>query len=109
MTLGDRRIVEGNRQAHDDRVIGLVERDRVAMLPGGDLRSLDEPLGPQEPDREVPFVARRTHRDRHGDGVLVRSSSPDLERRLPDHEVSAHLERVAAHRNDRPRGDVPGR
>jgi hypothetical protein len=109
MPFRHHRRVERVRQAHDDRVIGLVEGDRVTRLRSDDLRSLDQALRAQEPDRELRFVARRAHRDRDGHGLLLRARRADLEGRLADDAIRPDLERVAAHGHDGPGRDVPGR
>ena len=53
----------------------------------------DQALRSQEPSGQLGLVAGRPHGDRHGDRFLVRPGRPDLQRRLADHPVVAHLER----------------
>ena len=73
-------VVERAGQADEDRVVGLAERGRVAALGPDDLRTVDESLGPQEPDRELRLVTGRPHRDRDRDRLLPRTGRPDLQR-----------------------------
>ena len=74
---------------------------------GDHLLAVEEPSGEQEPDGELRLVAGRPHRDRDRDRILTWPRRADLERRLADHPVVAHLERVAADRDDPTAGDVP--
>ena len=108
MALGDRAVVERLRQADHDRVVGLAERRRVADGRAHDLGSVDQALRAQEADRQLRLVTRGAHRDRHGHRILARPGRPDLEWRLADDPVVAHLERFAADRHDPPAGHVAG-
>ena len=74
-----------------------------------DLGPVDQPLRPQEPDRQLVLVPGCPHRDGHRDRLLVGAGGADLERRLADDPIGADLERAAAHRHDGPGRDVPGR
>ena len=100
MALGDARGIECARQANHRGVVRLVHRLWIAGLDPEHLRAFDEALGAQEADRELVLVARRAHRHGHGDRLLVRPGSPDLERLLADHAIGADLEPVAAHGDD---------
>ena len=107
MALGDLRVVEWARQAHDDRVVRLVERPGIAAARADDLLAVEQPLGPQEADRELGLVARGPHGDGDGDRILARPGGPDLQRRLTDDAVVTDLERLAADRDDPPARDLP--
>ena len=109
MALGDRGIVERSRQADDDRVIRLVQRERVAHLGPDHLGPIDQPFRPQEPDRQLILVTGRSHRDGDGHGFLVGACRPDLQGRLADDPVRAHLQRPATHGHDRTCRDMADR
>ena len=55
--------------------------------------AVDQPLGPQEPDRQLVLVARGPHRDGDRRRVLAGSAGPDLQRLLARQPVLADLER----------------
>ena len=109
MALGHGAVVERLRQPDDDRVVGLAERDRIAGARGDRLVAADQALRAEEADGQLGLVARRPHRDRHRDRILVRPGGPDLERRLADHAVVADLERLATDGHDPATRDVPDR
>jgi hypothetical protein len=83
--LRDLRGIERTGEMDCHLVVGLVHRRRVAGRRPDDLRSVDEPLRPEEADRELVLVTRRPHRDRDRNGVLARTGRPDLQRLLADH------------------------
>jgi hypothetical protein len=107
VALGDARRIERLREPHDHRVIGLVERRRVAGLNRNHLRAFDQAFGPQEPDRQFVLEPRGSHRDSHRDGVLARSGGPDLEWLLAHDPVCADFEGVAADGHDPGSRHVP--
>ena len=71
MPLRHGRVVERSGQADDDRVVRLVERDRIAAFRADDLGAVDQPLRPQEADGQFGLVAGRPHRDGDGDRIRV--------------------------------------
>ena len=110
MPLRHGRVVERPGQAHDDRVVGLAERQpgrrgSVSTTSGPSIR----PSVRRNPTASSASSPGRAHRDGHGDRFLTRTGGADLERRLADDAVAAHLERRAAHRHDRARRDVARR
>ena len=109
MPFRDGGRIEWLGQPDHDRVVGLVERRRVAALGRDDLRALDQALRPEEPDRQLRLMTRGPHRDRDRDRILVRAGRTDLQRRLADDPIRPDLERLATHGHDGTRGDVSGR
>ena len=107
MALGDRRGVEGAHEPDDDRVLRLGERRRVAGLDGVDVVVADQPLGAEEPDRQLDLGPRRPHRDRDRHRLLPGPGGADLERLFADERVVARLGHVATDRQHPRGGDVP--
>ena len=109
MPLGDRGRVERAGEADEDGVVGMRCGGRVGDLEGGDLGSLDQALGAQEPGGKLGLVARGPHRDRDGDRGLARPGGPDLEWGLAHEPVVAALDRPVTNDGHRHGGDVTGR
>ena len=109
MALGDDGGVERPGQADRDPVVRLAHLGRIAALDPQDFRTLDQPLGPQEPDRELVLESGRAHRDRDRHRLLPGPGRPDLERLLADDAVGAVFQFGAADGDDPGRRDVAGR
>ena len=101
--LRDLRRVEWASEMDGDLIVRLVHRRRVTGRRAKHLRPLDQPLGPQEPDRELVLVSGRAHRDRDRHRLLTRTRCPDLERLLAHDPIAAELDGSSAN------GDDPGR
>ena len=109
MALGDPRGVERVGEVDGDLVVGLIHQRRVAGRDADHLRSLDQALGPQEPDRQLVLEPRCPEGDRDSDRVLAGSGGADLERLLADDAIRAELQGRAADGHDPGRRDVAGR
>ncbi len=109
MALGDDGGVERPGETDRDLVVGLVHLGRIAALDPEDLGALDQPLRPEESDRQLVLEPGRPHRDRDRDRLLARPRGPDLERLLADDAVGPELELGAAHGDDPGRRDVASR